>query len=76
MRTVGGAIKRSEIQLTRIGNIREGKPQFAGKEEAKRRKKKDTTIDLLRSSARFGRKPQCSGSVTNGIVIVKKLEGQ
>lgn len=46
------------------------------KKKQKEEKKKDTTIDLLRPSARFGRKPQCSGSVTNGIVIVKKLEGQ
>ena len=49
----------------------EGSPQFAGVRE------KNATRQTSRGpTVRLGRKPRHSGSVTNGIVIVKKLEGQ
>lgn len=42
-----------------------------------RREKKKFLRQTSRGlTVRLGRKPRRSGSVTNGIVIVKKLEGQ
>ena len=42
----------------------------------RRRGEKKTAAKDPRWTASHGRKPRHSGSVTNGIVIVKKLEGQ
>lgn len=67
----GGAVI-SERRFYKDRCISEGKLQFAGM-KGKKKLLRQTSRGL---TVRLGRKPRRSGSVTNGIVIVKKLEGQ